>query len=447
MKTPGPEKNARNKAKAAQHAPQKQKKEQNKEQQCAEKKREENKEEKGPFAQKQKGKKKKKRKMSALEAVRRHQVRALQREAASKQRTDRAWIGGVAAVGTVATIAAATALALARRRKKRGAAGGADIPSDPSGASGASESETADESGRVGRAEAALAALHTARDAMSEAKRGMIEASGACLPALIAYAERLGEHNAYNEAHQEHPSLSDAVKEAKAELEHATAVYNALVDLELAARNAYTESVREYSIALAHYRTLVPRRAHTDSENAETHETSGQEGGALEEHTGDAGGETDVQLEERTVRAKERAMRKAHKKCVDATVNTAKLRGERQALGGKPGGGYLAKRGELDEAKKEQEIAEKGLEEASDVAYAGAVKETKIQRLQRDAQAPQSKIAVPGLAPFLAGAANAVTSLWSLKTIEGPPVSDSSGWGRARPARERRPCRATRRFL
>ena len=411
--------------------------------------------------------------MSALEAVRRHQMQALQREETSKQRTGRDWIGGVAVVGTAAATVAALALA-ARRLKRRDEVGGAHVPSgasDPSGAieprgpplpfdpSGASEQSGAiepsgpplpfDPSGASGIAGPALAALHTTRDAMNKAKREMIEASEACLPALITYAERLGMHDAYKEAREKQPSLIEALKEAEADLKEATNAYNALDDRELASGDAYTESVREYGIALAHFRTLVPddntaddNTAHTDSENAETHETSGQQGGASEGHRGDAGGETDVKREER---AKERAMRDAHKRCVDATVKVARLRGERQALGGISGGDFQAKRVELDGAEKEKKNAEADLVEASDVAYAGAVKETTIQRLQRDAPAPQSK--VPGFAPFLAGAANAVTSLLSRETIEGPPVSDSSGWGRARPARERRPCRATRRFL
>jgi len=352
-------------------------------------------------------------------------MRALQREAASKQRTGRDWIGGVAVVGTAA---AAAALALAAlRRQRRGAAGGADIPSDPSGASG------------VRARRAAREALSAARDAMNEAKLEMIEVSGACLRALTVYASRLGEHTAYDEYSQKQPSLRDAWKVAKAELEEATNAFNALVDLEADAGGKYTERVREYSIALANVKILMPT-AHTDSESAETHDTSGQEGDGLEEHTGDAGGETDTRRE---VRAKERVMRQAHKKHVDARLNTARLRGEKQALWANRGGEvYEAKRAELEEAKNEQEIAAKKLE-ASDVEYARAVKETMIQRLQREA--PQSK--VPGFAPLLAGAASAVNSIFSRKTIEGHAVSDSSGWGRARPARERRPVRATRRFL
>ena len=264
-------------------------------------------------------------------------MRAAQREAASKQRTGRDWIGGVAAVGTAAAAAAAAALALAAlRRKRRGAdassvlrapieLAGASGPAIPLGhlvhLGGAGESEVADADGPT---TTVLAALHASRDAMSKAKRAMIEASSQCLPALIAYAALLGEHRAYEEAHQSQP-LPEEVEDAKALLEDATNFYNALDDLEVAAGGEYTERVRQYMIALAHWRTLVPHTADTDSENAETHDASGrEEGGGLEGHPGD-GGETDVQQTER-------AVRDAHKKCVDATVNAARLKGEKRAL-------------------------------------------------------------------------------------------------------------------
>ena len=120
-------------------------------------------------------------------------MRALQLEATTKQRTGRDWIGGVAVVGTAVATVAALALA-ARRRKRRDEVRGAHVTSEPSGASGAS--------GIAGPTATALAALHTTRDAMNKAKREMIEASEACLPALITYAERLGEHKAYKEAHK-----------------------------------------------------------------------------------------------------------------------------------------------------------------------------------------------------------------------------------------------------
>lgn len=376
-------------------------------------------------------------------------MRAAQREAASKQRTGRDWIGGVAAVGTAA---AAAALALAALRRKRR---GADAPSvlrAPivlAGASGpaitlghlvhlggAGESESADADGPT---TTVLAALHAARDAMSKAKREMIEASSQCLPALIAYAALLGEHRAYEEAHQNQP-LPEDVEDAKALLEDATSLYNALVDLENEAGGEYTERVRQYMIALAHWRTLVPHGPLVDGQDAETHDASGQEeGGGLERHAGD-GGETDVQR-------KERAMRDAHKKCVDATVNAARLKGEERALERATADEYTAKKNELEEAENEKEIAENELQEASDVAYADAVKAETIQRIRQEQalEAPEARPKKGATQPK--GAGWSTLSPWGPWTRETPQVLIASDWGRARPARERRPCRATRRFL
>jgi hypothetical protein len=192
---------------------------------------------------------------------------------------------------------------------------------DPSGAltlAGASESEIAE--GPVASAVAALAAVHAARDAMTSARREMIKAGSSCLPALIVYAQRLGEHKAYKEAHRKKPSLRDDMEDAEGELEDATKIYNALVDLEDAAGGEYTERVRRYSIAIADFRVLVPLVPRAE----ETHE-----------HTGDAGAD----VEGRALRA----VRDAHKKCVDATVNAARLRGETQALGCK-GDEYATKK-------------------------------------------------------------------------------------------------------
>ncbi len=128
------------------------------------------------------------------------------------------------------------------------AVGGAIDPSGAiplAGASGASESEIAE--GPVASAVAALAAVNAARDAMNSAKREMIEAGSVCLSALIAYAQRLGEHKAYaasKEAHRNQAPLRDVLpgnllddmKNAEGELDDAIQFYNKLADLDRSTR-------------------------------------------------------------------------------------------------------------------------------------------------------------------------------------------------------------------
>ena len=175
----------------------------------------------------------------------------------------------------------------------------------------------------------------------------MIQASGACLPALIAYAARLGEHKAYEEAHPKRPLLEGA-DDARELLVDATDLYNKLDGLEVAAGEEYTERVRRFSIALAHLRTIMHRTADTDSENEETRDASGREEvGGVEGHAGDAGGETDVQR-------KEQAMRGAYEKCVHARVNAARLKGEKQALGCTTGDEYTTKKRARGGQKRER---------------------------------------------------------------------------------------------
>ena len=148
---------------------------------------------------------------------------------------------------------------------------------------------------------------------------------------------------------------------------------------------------------------------------------------------------------------KERATRDAYEKCVDATVKAARLKGEKQALGCTTGDEYTSKKKELEEAKNEKEIAESELDEASDVAYANAVKAETIQLLEQqqaleepDTQAPEATQPKGDGWTILRPLAR--LSPWG-SSFGSISSSSSSNWGRARPARERRPCRATRRFL